>query len=82
MSFIKGYKFTTEANAIYAQSECDMHYGIPVSENSVTRHWIEYNYASLNEPKFWYIIHHNSLEDVLGEPETFDIVEPILTSIK
>lgn len=71
---IKGYKFTTEQDAINARETCDTYYGIPVSPEDVTQNWVEYQIAELNNPQFWYMIYDNSLEPVLGQPEEFDIV--------
>lgn len=73
---IKGYKFTTEQDAINAREACDTYYGIPVSPEDITQNWVEYQLAELNNPQFWYMIYDSSLELVLGQPEDFDIVLP------
>lgn len=71
---IKGYKYTTEQSAINAREACDAFYGIPVSPDSVTQNWVEYQYANLNTPPFWYITFDESLLPILGQPTTFDVV--------
>lgn len=74
MAFFKGYKYTTEQSAIDAREECDVYYGIPVSPDDVTQNWVEYQYAELNSPKFWYIVYDDSLLPVLGEPIEFQVI--------
>lgn len=76
MLSIKGYKYTTEQSAIDAREECDVYYGIPVSPDDVTQNWVDYRYAELNTPKFWYIVYDDSLLPVLGEPIEFNVIEP------
>jgi hypothetical protein len=76
MQYIKGYKYTTETDAIAARQQCDTYYGIPASPTDVTQHWIDYNFAELNEPQFWYITYDVSLLPVLGEPIEFEVVTP------
>ena len=73
---ITGYKYNTEQEAINAREACDAYYGIPVSPDDVTQNWTEYQEASLNTPIFWYIRHNDSLNIVLGTPETFDVETP------
>lgn len=76
MASINGYQYSTEQEAIDAREACDTYYGIPVSPDSVTQNWVEYQYADLNTPKFWYIAFDESLVLVLGQPTTFDVVTP------
>jgi hypothetical protein len=73
---VTGYKYDTEQAAINAREACDIYYGIPVSPDDVTQNWVEYQEASLNTPVFWYIRHDDSLDVVLGIPETFDVETP------
>jgi hypothetical protein len=73
MAFIKGYKYTTETEAISAQKACDTYYGIPVHPDDVTQHWCAYNFAELNKPQFWYITYDISLVPILGEPSDITI---------
>lgn len=73
---ITGYKYTNEQDAINAREQVDAYYGIPVSPNDVTQNWIDYQTANLNDPIFYYITFDESLEIVLGEPETFDVTIP------
>lgn len=76
MAFIKGYQYITEKDAINARKLCDTYYGIPVSPDDVTQHWVEYQFAELNNPQFWYIVYDESLLPVLGEPTEFEVVTP------
>jgi hypothetical protein len=71
-----GYKYTTEAEAIAARQQCDAYYGIPASPTDVTQHWVDYNFAELNEPNFWYITFDISLLPILGEPTEFEVITP------
>jgi hypothetical protein len=76
MASIKGYKYTTETEAIAARQQCDAYYGIPKSPDDVTQHWVGYNFAELNEPQFWYIVFDESLTPILGTPTEFEVVTP------
>ena len=71
---IIGYKYDTEQDAIDARKQCADYYGLPVSPEDTTLFWVDYQTASLNEPIFWYIVHDDSLDDVLGYPIEFDVV--------
>jgi hypothetical protein len=71
-----GYIFTTETEAITARQQCDAYYGIPKSPTDVTQHWVDYNFAELNEPQFWYITYDISLVPILGEPIEFEVNFP------
>ncbi len=70
---ITGYKYTNEQDAIDAREQCDAYYGIPVSPEDVTKNWVDYNTAELDNPIFYYITFDESLRVVLGEPETFEV---------
>lgn len=74
--FIKGYKYTTEQEAINARELCDAYYGIPVAPDDVTQNWVDYQFAELNTPQFWYIVFDESLTPVLGTPSEFEVVTP------
>lgn len=76
MQFIKGYKFLNEQDAIDAREQCDAYYGIPVSLDDVTQNWVEYQFAELNNPIFWYIIYDESLISILGQPSEFEVTFP------
>jgi hypothetical protein len=65
---MKGYKYTTEQEAIDSRELVDAYYGIPVSPDDVTQNWVDYQTANLDNPIFWYIIFDESLEVVLGTP--------------
>lgn len=73
---INGYKYTTEQDATNARETCDSYYGIPVSPDSITQNWVEYQFAELNEPQFWYIVYNYTLEPVLGQPTNFEVIQP------
>jgi hypothetical protein len=73
---VTGYKFTTEQDAITAREACDTYYGIPVSPDDVTQNWVDYQFADLNDPQFWYIRYDQSLEVVLGQPIEFEVTQP------
>ena len=76
MQSTNGYQYPTEQEAITARELCDDYYGIPVSPDDVTQNWVDYQFAELNEPQFWYIFYDETLLPVLGIPETFDVVQP------
>ena len=76
MAYINGYKFTTEAQAKAAVKACNTYYGIPESSEDVTKNWVDYQYAELNEPKFWYIYFDESLLPILGKPIEFEVLTP------
>jgi|688.fasta_scaffold2362889_1 hypothetical protein len=76
MAFTNGYKYNTEIEAILAQKACDTYYGIPVHPDDITQHWCGYNFAELNEPKFWYITYDISLVPILGDSIEFEITYP------
>ena len=74
MQSTKGYQYTTEQEAITARELCDAYYGIPVSPDDVTQNWVDYQFAELNTPQFWYIVYNDSLLPILGIPIEFEVV--------
>ena len=70
---LNGYKYDTEQDAIDAREACDAYYGIPVAPDDVTKNWVDYQFAELNDPQFWYIQYDNSLLPILGEPTEFEV---------
>lgn len=76
MPSIKGYQYNTEQEAITARELCDTYYGIPVSPDDVTQNWVDYQFAELNTPQFWYIVFDESLTPILGTPTEFEVVTP------
>ena len=76
MQSINGYQYNTEQEAINAREACDAYYGIPVAPDDVTQNWVDYQFASLNDPQFWYIIFDESLTPILGTPTDFEVVTP------
>lgn len=75
MVSINGYKYSTEPEAIIAREACDQYYGIPKSPDDITQNWVEYYFAELNDPQFWYIVYDQSLEPILGSPQQFNLVQ-------
>ena len=78
MASINGYQYKTEQEAINARQLCDTYYGIPVALDDVTQNWVDYHFAELNDPQFWYITYDISLVPVLGEPTEFEVITPDL----
>jgi hypothetical protein len=76
MASIKGYKYTTEQEAITARESVDTYYGISVAPDDVTQNWVDYQFAELNTPPFWYIVYDASLLPILGTATTFEVVTP------
>jgi len=76
MQSINGYQYTTEQEAINARELCDVYYGIPVSPDDVTQNWVDYQFAELNTPQFWYIVFDESLTQILGTATEFEVVTP------
>ena len=71
-----GYKYTTEEKAKQARRACSDYYGIPVSPDDVTQFYVNYQTAMFDNPKFWYIVYHETLRVVLGNPTEFEVTEP------
>jgi hypothetical protein len=78
MASINGYKYTTENQAIAAKLQCNEYYGIPVNPDDVTQYWVDYQFAELNTPQFYYIIYDETLLPVLGTPIEFTVIYPEL----
>jgi len=76
-----GYQYNTEQDAINAREACDAYYGIPKSPDDVTQNWVDYQFAKLNEPQFYYITFDESLLIILGEPSEFEVIQPILPKL-
>jgi hypothetical protein len=70
---INGYKYTNEQDAINARKACADYYGLPVSPEDVTQYWVDYETAELDNPIFWYIVFDESIEQILGQPTTFEV---------
>jgi hypothetical protein len=70
---ITGYKYTNEQDAINARKECADYYGLPVSPDDVTQYWVDYETAEFDNPVFWYIVFDESIEQILGQPTTFEV---------
>jgi hypothetical protein len=76
MQYINGYQYNTELEAINAREMIDQFKGIPISQNDVTQNWVDYQFAELNTPQFWYIVYDASLLPILGTATTFEVVPP------
>jgi hypothetical protein len=76
MAFINGYQYNTEQQAINAREKIDAFYHIPVSPDDVTQNWVDYQFAELNTPQFWYIAFDESLTPILGTPTEFEVITP------
>jgi hypothetical protein len=76
MHYINGYQYLTKQDAIAAREACNAYYGIPVSPEDVTQNWVDYQFAELNTPQFWYILFDESLLPILGEPIEFEVTQP------
>lgn len=70
---INGYKYTIEQDVIDARKQCADYYGLPVTPDDVTQYWVDYETAELDTPIFWYIVFDESIINVLGEPEMFEV---------
>lgn len=73
---ILGYKYQTEQQSQQARKQCADYYGLPKASDDVTQYWVDYQYAELNEPPFWYIIYDESILTILGQPEILEIITP------
>jgi hypothetical protein len=71
---ITGYKYNTESEAIAARKQCADFYGLPITPDDVLKYYVNYQEANLNTPIFWYIVFDEGVREILGEPETFDVV--------
>ena len=72
---MQGYIFTTETEAMAARKAAAAYMGLPVP-NGETLYWVDYNFAELNEPQFWYITYDESLLPILGDPTEFEVIQP------
>lgn len=70
---ITGYKYTNEQEAIDARKACADYYGLPTAPENVTKYWVNYQTAYLDNPIFWYIVFDESIEMILGQPTTFEV---------
>jgi hypothetical protein len=70
----KGYKYQTEQEAQQARQQAADYYGLPVTPESTTIYFVNYNYSELDE--FYYIVWVEGCTEVLGEPINFEITEP------
>jgi len=70
---INGYQYNTEQEAINARQQAADYKGLPVP-NGRSLYWVGYNYASENEPPFYYIRYVDGLETVFGQPTEFEVI--------
>jgi len=71
---VYGYKYPNESDAINARQAAATYAGFPVP-GGTTLYWV--NYEKNQYDDFWYIIHVENLEIVLGEPIQFEITVKI-----
>jgi hypothetical protein len=79
MQSINGYKYNNEVDALHARDICRINEGLP-KPGGRTLQAVDVQFASLNEPPFWYITFCDESQ-ILGIPETFDVVQPDLNTI-
>jgi hypothetical protein len=70
----KGYKYQTEQEAQQARQQAADYYGLPVTPESTTIYFVNYNYSELDG--FYYIVWGEGCTEALGEPIEFEITEP------
>jgi hypothetical protein len=70
-----GYQYPTEPEAMAARQTAADYMGLPV-QNGETLYWVDYNFAELNDPQFYYITFDESLLPILGEPTEFEVIQP------
>lgn len=75
MASIRGYKYTTESDAQNAVSLCNQYYGIPKADDDITENWVMYRLAEFNKPTFYYLTYDESLQPILGNPTSFNVIE-------
>ncbi len=75
MALIKGYKYTTKAEAKAAVKACNDYYLPNVKDT--TKNWAMYK-TKINGVTFFYIEYHPSLNEVLGEPTEIEINQEII----
>jgi len=63
---MQGYTYNTEEEAIAARKAAADFMGLPKNPGDTTIYWVKYSYADLDG--FWYIMHVEGLEAVLGQP--------------
>jgi hypothetical protein len=68
---MQGYKYNTEQEAITARKQAADYKGLPISPDSSTIYWVNYNYSDLDG--YYYIQYVDGLEEVLGEPSDVTI---------
>jgi hypothetical protein len=71
---VKGYKYNNSKDVVSSIERLNAFYGIPVSEDSVTKSWCDYEIASLNNPVFYFIRYDKSMLEILGDPNEFDVL--------
>jgi hypothetical protein len=74
MQSTNGYKYNNEVDALHAQDICRINEDLP-KPNGTTLQAVDVQHAALNVPVFWYITFCDESQ-ILGIPETFDVVQP------
>jgi hypothetical protein len=73
---IIGYKYNNLEDTMTAINNCNLYYGIPHNQSSITQNWVWYETTLLDNPVFYYINYLDSLQPVLGNPSEFFITIP------
>lgn len=73
-SIVKGYFFSSEEEVKSAIEKVNEHYGITNHVDKVTNSWVNYNVTKYNDPRYYYVIWHESLNPVLGEPKEIELI--------
>jgi hypothetical protein len=68
-----GYIYTTEEEAKIARKQCADFYGLPKSENDITKFWVDFQYSNLDG--FYYIVFDEGIKEILGEPQEIEITQ-------
>lgn len=67
----KGYTYTEEIEAIAAVNAVNTHYGFPIRPEDTTQSWVAYEYSEKDQ--LYFILYHESLLHILGEPKDFTL---------
>jgi hypothetical protein len=76
---MQGYKYKTETEAIAARQQAADYYGLPITPESMTIYFVNYQFAS--DDGFWYIVWCEGCTEVFGKPIEFEVIEPKQTDI-
>ena len=71
---VKGYFFSSEEDVNLAIEKVNKHYNIFNHPDKVTNSWVSCNVTKYNDPRYYYIIWHESLNPILGEPTEIELI--------